>query len=88
MIRQTMLLVPLLAALTLASPAQAADAGGRTILYEDAVTQLGPGLSGLQDLWVTTAELTQATRFELKPQGVCRGDWTEPESAAGRGCSR
>ena len=78
MIRETMLLVPLLASSAFASTAQAAEAGGRTILYEDAVTQLGLGLSGFHDLWVTTAELTRATRFELKPQGVCREELCFP----------
>lgn len=55
-----------------------ADATSRTILYEEAVTELGPGLPNAQDLWVTTAELTQATRFELKPQGVCREELCFP----------
>ena len=51
---------------------------GRTVLYEERVTQLGAGLPGVQDLWVTTKELTQATGFELKPEGVCREELCFP----------
>lgn len=54
------------------------EPGRRTISYDDAVTELGPGLPGLADLWVTTSELTQATRFELKPEGVCREELCFP----------
>jgi hypothetical protein len=57
---------------------QGAEAVRRTILYEDAATELGPGLPGPQDLWVTTAELTRATRFVLKPEGVCRDELCFP----------
>lgn len=55
-----------------------AEAVRRTILYDDAATELGPGLPGSQDLWVTTAELTRATRFVLKPEGVCREELCFP----------
>ncbi len=56
------------------STVQAAEGGRRTILYDDRATEIGPGLAGADALWVTTAELTQATGFELKPQGACRGE--------------
>lgn len=68
----------LLALLGLPCEGQASEAPRRTILYDDVVTELGPGLRGTDDLWVTTAELTQATRFELKPQGVCREELCFP----------
>jgi hypothetical protein len=53
-------------------------AGNRTILYEDVATELGPGLPDAKDLWVTLADLTRATRFELKPEGVCREELCFP----------
>jgi hypothetical protein len=68
--------VALMAAI--ASHAQAADAGRRAILYEGTATELGEGLSGQDALWVTTTELQKATGFELKPQGVCRGELCFP----------
>jgi hypothetical protein len=67
----------LLALATLPCSARAAEAG-RTILYDDVATTLGPGLPKLEDVWVTTSELTQATRFELKPEGVCREELCFP----------
>lgn len=68
----------LVAVLGLPCEGQVSEAPRRTILYDDIVTELGPGLRGTDDLWVTTAELTQATRFELKPQGVCREELCFP----------
>jgi hypothetical protein len=43
-----------------------------TIIYEDVATEVTPAATGATELWITTADLTRATRFELKPQGVCR----------------
>ncbi len=68
----------LVALLGLPCEGQGSEAPRRTILYEDIVTELGPGLRGVDDLWVTTAELTRATRFELKPQGICREELCFP----------
>jgi hypothetical protein len=58
--------------------AEAKGGDRRTVLYEDAVSVLGPGLPGASDLWLTTAELTQATQFVLKPEGVCREELCVP----------
>ena len=57
---------------------QGAEAGRRTVVYENAVTELGPGLPNSRDLWLTTAELTQATEWVLKPEGVCREELCVP----------
>ena len=43
-----------------------------TIIYEEVATQVTPTTATANELWITTADLTRATRFELKPQGVCR----------------
>ena len=64
--------------LALAAARVLAAEPGRTIVYEDRVTALGPGLAGLQDLWLTTGELTRATGFVLKPEGVCREELCVP----------
>ena len=43
-----------------------------TIIYDDVATQVGAATGSSAELWISTADLTRATRFELKPQGVCR----------------
>src|ERR1700704_5210986 len=44
----------------------------QVVIYDGAATQVSatPALSG--DLWITTKDLARATRFVIKPQGVCR----------------
>lgn len=56
-----------------------------TIIYEDVATQVTPAAVSGNELWITTTELTRATRFELKPQGVCRDQlcFPVPKSRAG-----
>lgn len=60
----------------------AAEPNHRTIIYDGVVTEVAasPALSAANasDLWVTLADLTRATRFELKPKGVCRDELCFP----------
>jgi len=60
----------------------AAPAGPRTVVYSGVgtkVTSTPPAaLSTSPDLWITLAELTKATQFVLKPQGVCRDELCFP----------
>jgi hypothetical protein len=43
-----------------------------TIVYDDVATEISPVREEGGQLWITTADLKRATRFELKPQGACR----------------
>lgn len=43
-----------------------------TIVYDDVATDIASADRDTGQLWITTTDLTRATRFELKPQGVCR----------------
>jgi hypothetical protein len=43
-----------------------------TLIYDDVATQVNAAVDNPAELWISTADLTRATRFELKPQGVCR----------------
>jgi hypothetical protein len=43
-----------------------------TIVYDDVATEVASADTDGGQLWITTADLTRATHFELKPQGVCR----------------
>jgi hypothetical protein len=52
----------------------------RVVIYDEAVTELRtpPPSTQSKDLWVTLAELTRATGFVVKPQGVCRNELCFP----------
>ena len=49
-----------------------------TVIYDDIATEISPADQQQDQLWITTADLTRATRFELKPQGVCRQELCFP----------
>jgi hypothetical protein len=69
------LLLSLLAPL----PAVAKDIHA-TVVYDDKTTEINPAQNpdGTDALWITTADLARATRFEVKPQGVCRDELCFP----------
>jgi hypothetical protein len=50
------------------------------IIFDGKSTELSAAspFAQSQDLWVTFADLTRATGFELKPQGVCRAELCFP----------
>lgn len=56
----------------------AADQDKRVVIYDGIATEVlvAPGSSN--DLWITTSDLTRATRFAIKPQGVCRDELCFP----------
>jgi hypothetical protein len=63
----------LLVLLCLTVPAvAAADQGHRIVIYDGIATEVGAPAEPANDLWVTMTDLKRATRFEVKPQGVCR----------------
>ncbi len=43
-----------------------------TVVYDDVSTGIASANEEADQLWITTTDLKQATRFEVKPQGVCR----------------
>jgi hypothetical protein len=49
-----------------------------TIVYDDTATDLANAREDAGQLWITTADLKRATRFEVKPQGVCRDELCFP----------
>jgi hypothetical protein len=51
-----------------------------TIIFDGKSTELSAAspFAQSQDLWVTLSDLTRATGFELKPQGVCRAELCFP----------
>jgi AhpC/TSA family len=51
---------------------EAADQGRRVVIYDGVATEVAASAEATADLCVTMADLKRATRFEVKPQGVCR----------------
>ena len=51
-----------------------------TVVYDDKATEINTAQTqdGTDQLWITTHDLTRATRFEVKPQGVCRDELCFP----------
>jgi hypothetical protein len=49
-----------------------------TIIYDDHATEISTANVDARQLWITTVDLARATRFELKPQGVCRNELCFP----------
>jgi hypothetical protein len=51
-----------------------------TLIFEETLTQLSAPspFTQSQDLWVSLADLTRATGYEVKPQGVCRKELCIP----------
>ena len=49
-----------------------------TIVYDDVATTLASANEDAGQLWITTSDLSLATRFEVKPQGVCRAELCFP----------
>jgi hypothetical protein len=52
--------------------AQAMAPDTRTVIYDGVATEVTAAPEPSSDLWITTDDLTRATRFVIKPQGVCR----------------
>jgi hypothetical protein len=57
---------------------RAADQNARTIIYDRKATEVSAAPEASSDLWITTSDLTRATRFVIKPQGVCRDELCFP----------
>ncbi len=49
-----------------------------TLVYDDLAAEINPANVEAGQLWITTADLKRSTRFEVKPQGVCRDELCFP----------
>lgn len=61
--------------------ATTAMAGNRIVIFDNVTTEVAApptALAAGEELWVTLADLTKATKFVLKPQGVCRDELCFP----------
>jgi hypothetical protein len=48
------------------------------VIYDGVTTEVSASAEDSKDLWVTMKDLTRATRFVVKPQGVCRDELCFP----------
>jgi len=62
----------------MASLSAAAKEIPATVVYDDRATAIASAREEADQLWITTADLNRATRFEVKPQGVCRDELCFP----------
>jgi hypothetical protein len=72
------LVVSFLASLLAGAVAAATKSVRATVIYDDAATEIATAEEEAGQLWITTQDLKLATRFELKPQGVCRDELCFP----------
>jgi hypothetical protein len=49
-----------------------------TVVYDGSPVDVAAQDAPAKDLWITMSDLTRATRFVLKPQGVCRDELCFP----------
>lgn len=56
----------------------------RVVIFDGVVTEVGASGVESADLWVTLKDLTRATKFVLKPQGMCRDELCFPIPKARR----
>ena len=71
-------LVLLAIVITSAVAALAADQNTRVVIYDGVATEVSSAPEASSDLWITVSDLTRATRFVIKPQGVCRDELCFP----------
>src|ERR1700741_1446280 len=50
----------------------------RTLIYDGIATEVSASNGVENDLWITPEDLNRATRFAIKPQGVCRDELCFP----------
>jgi hypothetical protein len=49
-----------------------------TVIYQESETQVEPAHANAGELWLTLPELTAASGWELKPEGVCKDEICVP----------
>jgi len=57
---------------------RAADQDKRMVIYDGVATEVSLSREAGADLWLTTSDLTRATRLIIKQQGVCRDELCFP----------
>jgi len=58
--------------------AGAANQNTRLVIYDGVATEVSMAPEASNDLWIKISDFTRATRFVIKPQGVCRDELCFP----------
>lgn len=56
----------------------ASDQVHSVVIYDGVSSEVATSPANAKDLWVTVKDLTRATRFVVKPQGICRDELCFP----------
>ena len=64
--------------MAMASSSKAAQPGRTSVIYDGISTEVTASTDPSKDLWITMNDLKRATRFVVKPQGVCRDELCFP----------
>ncbi len=82
MIRPVFVTCAALICMAVIGAGHSAESARRTVIYDGAATVVSAPPASVSaaegDLWVTLADLKRATRFVVKPQGVCRDELCFP----------
>ena len=63
---------------TCVAAVRASEPNTHVLIYDGVATEVSASPATSSDLWITTNDLTRATRFVIKPQGVCRDELCFP----------
>jgi hypothetical protein len=75
---KTLVCIAIASLLAAATSSAATDKDRAAVIYDGVPTEVRASSEPSKDLWVTMADLKRATRFVVKPQGVCRDELCFP----------
>lgn len=64
--------------LLVSTATQAADTARPIVIFDGVATEVTAAAQPSKDLWVTMKDLKRATRYVVKPQGICRDELCFP----------
>jgi hypothetical protein len=75
---KTLVCIAIASLLAAANSSAAVDKGRAVVIYDGVSTEVTASSEASKDLWITMDDLKRATRFVVKPQGVCRDELCFP----------
>ena len=75
---KTLVCIAIASLLAAAASSGATDKDRAAVIYDGVPTEVTASSEASKDLWVTMNDLKRATRFVVKPQGVCRDELCFP----------